>query len=76
MKEKIQAYESTSSPFISKEISNIDSLAYALGSQEHCRRAKGLSLGPCPSKMFDSNAYSYNGSFNFSFLHTIKKSSS
>jgi len=61
LKKKIQAYKSTSSPFISKEISSIDSIAYALGSQEHCGRVRGLVLDPCPSKVFGSNAYSYNG---------------
>jgi len=58
---KIQAYELTSSPFISKEISTIDSLAYVFGSQEHCGRVRGLGLGPCPSKVFGCNAHSYSG---------------
>jgi len=61
LKEKIQAYESTSSSFISKNISSNDSLAYALGSQEHCGRVRGLGLDPCPSKVFGSNTYSYSG---------------
>ena len=40
LQEKIQVYESTSSSssFVSKEISSIDSLAFAFGSQEHFGR--------------------------------------
>jgi len=70
LKEKIQAYESTSSPFMSKEISSTDSLTYALRSQEHCGRIRDLGLGPWPSKMFGSNAYSYNGTSSSSPSYT------
>ncbi|XP_027938965.1 uncharacterized protein LOC114193391 isoform X4 [Vigna unguiculata] len=59
--EKIQVYESTSSSSVSKEISSIDSLAFAFGSQEHCGRVRGLGLGPCPSKVFGSKGHSYSG---------------
>jgi len=38
----MKAYELTSSPFISKEISNTDSLAYVFGSREHYGRVRGL----------------------------------
>jgi len=70
LKEKIQANESTSLPFISKQILNTDSLAYVLGSQEHCGRVRGLGLDPCPSKVFGSNTYSYNGTSSSSLFYT------
>ncbi|XP_017412037.1 uncharacterized protein LOC108323797 [Vigna angularis] len=59
--EKIEAYESTTSSQ-SKKISRSDSLAHALGIQEHCGRVRGLGLGPCPSKVFGVKARSHGGS--------------
>ncbi|XP_052734106.1 uncharacterized protein LOC128196654 [Vigna angularis] len=59
--EQIEAYESTTSSQ-SKKISNSDSLAHALGIQEHCGRVRGLGLGPCPSKVFGVKVRSHSGS--------------
>ncbi|KAG2391477.1 uncharacterized protein HKW66_Vig0127620 [Vigna angularis] len=58
--EKIEAYESITWSQ-SKIISTSDSLAHALGMQEHCGRVRGLGLGPCPSKVFGVNARSHSG---------------
>ncbi|KAK7395928.1 hypothetical protein VNO78_16543 [Psophocarpus tetragonolobus] len=57
--EKIEAYQSSGS--ISKDISSEDSLAKALGSEEHCGRVRGLGLGPCPTRVFGHTVRSYNG---------------
>ncbi|KOM25467.1 hypothetical protein LR48_Vigan106s000100 [Vigna angularis] len=59
--EQIEAYESTTSSQ-SKKISNLDSLAHALGIQEHCGRVRGLGLGPCPFKVFGVKVRSHSGS--------------
>lgn len=37
---------------ISKDIWSQDSLAQALGSQQHYEHVRGLGLGPCPSRLF------------------------
>ncbi|KOM34857.1 hypothetical protein LR48_Vigan02g100700 [Vigna angularis] len=58
----IEAYESTTSSSQSKEIFSSDSLAYALGIQEHCGHVRGLGLDPCSSEVFGVNARSHNGS--------------
>ncbi|XP_047164922.1 uncharacterized protein LOC124834301 [Vigna umbellata] len=61
--EKIEAYESTNtSSSQTKETSSSNSLALALGSQEHCGRVCGLGLGPCPSKLFGIHGHCHSGS--------------
>jgi len=60
-RKKNQSYESKLSTSQSKDVSSIDSLVFAFGSQEHCGRVRGLGLGPCPSKVFGFNAHSYSG---------------
>ncbi|KAI4353859.1 hypothetical protein L6164_002782 [Bauhinia variegata] len=49
--EKIQAYESNTIS-LSHDISTQDSLAQALGNQEHSGRVRGLGLGPCPTHSY------------------------
>jgi len=46
----------TNTSSLSQDISIENSLAHALGSQEHCGRA----LGPCPSRVFE-----YTRNFHF-----------
>ncbi|KAF7835132.1 LOB domain-containing protein 18-like [Senna tora] len=52
--DKITSYEASGSS--SQEVSQYDSLAMALGSQEHSRRVRGLGLGPTPSQVFGVRA--------------------
>ncbi|KAL2337777.1 hypothetical protein Fmac_012223 [Flemingia macrophylla] len=59
IREKIEAYELSGN--VSKDISSQDSLAQTLGSQEHCRRVRGLGLGPCPSHLFGHTIRSSRG---------------
>ncbi|KAL2340381.1 hypothetical protein Fmac_008321 [Flemingia macrophylla] len=55
--EKIQTYKSNTSS-LSQDISTQDSLAHALGSQEHCGCVRGMGLGPCPSRVFGYTRHS------------------
>ncbi|KAF7823421.1 LOB domain-containing protein 18-like [Senna tora] len=53
--DKITSYEASGS-CSSQEVSQYDSLAMALGSQEHSGRVRGLGLGPTPSQVFGVRA--------------------
>ncbi|KAF7823769.1 uncharacterized protein G2W53_021913 [Senna tora] len=53
--DKITSYEASGS-CSSQEVSQYDSLAMALGSQEHSERVRGLGLGPTPSQVFGDRA--------------------
>ncbi|KAF7812008.1 uncharacterized protein G2W53_032984 [Senna tora] len=53
--DQITSYEASGS-CSSQEVSQYDSLAMALGSQEHSGRVRGLGLGPTPSQVFGVRA--------------------
>ncbi|KAF7805068.1 calmodulin-binding protein 60 G-like [Senna tora] len=57
--DKILSYESSGNS--SYEVSQFDSLAMALGSQERSGRVRGMGLGPTPSQVFGVYARSHHG---------------
>ncbi|KAF7839280.1 LOB domain-containing protein 18-like [Senna tora] len=57
--DKILCYESSGNS--SYEVSQFDSLAMALGSQERSGRVRGMGLGPTPSQVFGVSARSHHG---------------
>ncbi|KAF7839260.1 protein PFC0760c [Senna tora] len=57
--DKILCYESSGNS--SYEVSQFDSLAMALGSQERSGRVRGMGLGPTPSQGFGVSARSHHG---------------
>ncbi|KAL2330292.1 hypothetical protein Fmac_017873 [Flemingia macrophylla] len=58
----ISTYKHANGDFVNDEARKIsDSLAHALGSQEHYRRVRGMGLGPCPSRMFGYTRHLYSG---------------
>ncbi|KAF7800457.1 uncharacterized protein G2W53_045129 [Senna tora] len=57
--DKILSYESSGNS--SYEVSQFDSLAMALGSQERSGRVRGMGLGPTPSQVFGVYARPHHG---------------